>query len=289
MESRTERRPEWSDSDESGAPPISIPEYGAKLTNSLNPLDTALRDLNKAKAYKGLAKRVTAVENATGPAAVMLGNVKPPTEVATEHQQLVTALRQFKAAIGGVNLDVDGKGVCTGAAARSSLSDATKTLRTATKALSTKLPEGQLSLTLPDTSPKNLGRLSNGHYVRSGSRDGRGTLTIDNGGDHDAVVTLAKSGKPTVSVYVRKDKKYTVSGVNDGTYRIYFTGGNAWDRAAQAFGKHCSFEKFDDTLKFSTVRTTTQIRWSTWKITLQPVAGGTASTSDVDPDSFPTS
>ncbi|MDN3358584.1 hypothetical protein [Actinomadura sp. DC4] len=39
-------------------------------------------------------------------------------------------------------------------------------------------------------------------------------------------------------------------------------------------------------MTFRTVRTSTQIRWSTYRISLQPVVGGTASTSDVDPDSF---
>ena len=78
-----------------------------------------------------------------------------------------------------------------------------------------------------------------------------------------------------------------MTGVNDGTYNIFFTGGADWDAGARAFTRDCAFQQFEDRLAFRTERTSTQIRWSTWKITLQPVAGGTARTSEVDPEDFP--
>jgi hypothetical protein len=45
----------------------------------------------------------------------------------------------------------------------------------------------------------------------------------------------------------------------------------------------CAFSKFDDTFLF---RASPLI--DTWEITMTPVAGGNASTSDVDPNAFPT-
>jgi hypothetical protein len=42
-------------------------------------------------------------------------------------------------------------------------------------------------------------------------------------------------------------------------------------------------------MKFETTQTATQTEWSTWTITLQPVVGGNAPTSEVDPDDFPVS
>ncbi|MGH3836839.1 MAG: hypothetical protein ACRDSF_14250, partial [Pseudonocardiaceae bacterium] len=64
-------------------------------------------------------------------------------------------------------------------------------------------------------------RLDNGQFVRAGSLTGRGELTIDNGGDQDAVVSLAMNKSPAFSVYVRNGSKYTVKGIRDGTYEIF--------------------------------------------------------------------
>jgi hypothetical protein len=150
-----------------------------------------------------------------------------------------------------------------------------------------KAPADKLSLALPAAAKTATHRLPNGHFVLSGRRGGRGTLTIDNGGDSDAVITLAKGSRPIVSVYVRKDKKYTVSGIRDGSYKVFFTGGVDWDGKARRFARECAFQQFDEKLAFRTTSTATEIRWSTWEISLQPVAGGTARTSDVDPGDYP--
>jgi len=78
-----------------------------------------------------------------------------------------------------------------------------------------------------------------------------------------------------------------VTGVGDGTYKIFFTGGSDWDGKARSFARKCAFQQFDDKLTFRTIRSATQIRWSTWDISLQPVLGGNATTSDVDPNDYP--
>ena len=102
-------------------------------------------------------------------------------------------------------------------------------------------------------------------------------------------MTLSKGREPVISVYVRKGKDYAVKGVPDGSYTVFFTGGADWDGKARAFGRECAFQRFEDPLTFRTVQTASQIQWSVWTITLQPVAGGTASTPDVDPNDFPVS
>lgn len=67
------------------------------------------------------------------------------------------------------------------------------------------LPDGGPTLTLPSSHYKGLWRPSNGKLIRAGILSGRGGLTIDNGGDDDAVVTLAKKGrKPTISTMSAK-------------------------------------------------------------------------------------
>lgn len=269
--------------------PVSVQQYRTALTNALRPLDSALRKLNTTRTYKGLTTRADAVEKAAAQAAASLGRITPPPAVAAEHPRLVSALRQFDGDAGDVSGQVGDQGLCTGPAVGTGLGrgPGTAALRDALARLSAGLPGGRPPLTLPDARATSTARPPNGHFVRSGSRGGRGTLTVDNGGSVDAVVTLVRGGKPAVSVYVRESKTYTVTGVTDGSYEIFFTGGTGWDGRARAFGRNCTFQRFDDPLRFRTVRTATEIRWSTWKITLEPVPGGNASTSDVAPGEFP--
>jgi hypothetical protein len=268
---------------------ISVQEYGTTLAGAIDPLESALKNLAKAKAYKGLNGRVTAVETAAAKAVTKLSPITPPAELAGEHSQLVTALQAFHDELGGLSSKVGDRALCTGSAVRAGLGDAdgTSTLRDALAAVSAKLPDVRPALTLPPAGQKGDARPSNGKLIRAGNGDGRGELTIDNGGSNDAVVTLSKGRKPAVSVYVRKNKKHTVKGVPDGTYAVFFTGGDAWDGTARAFGRNCAFQRFEDPMKFRTIRTATQIRWSVWTVTLQRVVGGTARTADVDPNDFP--
>jgi hypothetical protein len=278
---------------ESQTPPpkaISVQEYGTALTGALGPLETALKELSKANGYKGLEGRVTDVEAAATQAVSELSPITPPAELAAEHAQLVTALRAFQTESGELGAQVVDRALCTGSAVRAGLgnTDGTSALRDAVSAVAAKVP-AQQALTLPAADQKVGTRLSNGKLVSARNLTGRGELTIDNGGSGDAVVTLSKGKKPTLSVYVRKDKKYTVKGVPDGTYAVFFTGGAGWDGKARAFGRNCAFQRFADSLKFSTTRVGNQTLYQTWRITLQPVAGGNARTDDVNPSDFPQS
>ena len=92
-----------------------------------------------------------------------------------------------------------------------------------------------------------------------------------------------KNPKPVFTVYVRSKGSFTAKGIRSGTYRIYTASGADWNAAKKGFTRDCSFSKFDDTFKF----TTTSVSASIWTVTLTPVVGGNASTSDVDPKSFP--
>jgi len=271
---------------------MSVQEYSATLAAAVDPLESALEGLAKAKAYKGLERRVTAVETAAARAVTELSPITPPAELAGGHPELLTALQAFSGELGEVSSQVGDRELCTGSAVRSGLGDADETsaLRDALADVSAKLPERLPALTLPSAGQKGDSRPSNGKLLRAGKLDGRSNFTIDNGGTNDAVVSLSKGKrKPAVSVYVRKDKKYTVEGVPDGSYTVFFTGGADWDGTARAFGRNCAFQRFDPTLKFHTTQTATGVFWTDRTITLHPVVGGTASTTDVDPDAFPDS
>ncbi|MFI5937241.1 hypothetical protein [Actinoplanes sp. NPDC051494] len=139
---------------------------------------------------------------------------------------------------------------------------------------------------LPAAPKDQKRRLKNGNFVKRTSSGGLGHLKVENGAD-DTTISLVpakgKKPKPVLTVYVRSGKSFTAKGIRDGTYRIYTASGVDWNAAKKGFTRDCSFSKFDDTFEFSTTSTSSSI----WTITLTPVIGGNASTSDVDPDSFP--
>lgn len=270
--------------------PISLKEYNAALTKALDPLGSALDGLADAKRYKSAKNRVSDVGSAADKAATGLGQIIPPTEVAQENEQLVTALGAFSKELGGLSSAVADRALCTGSTVRASLGNekATPALRKALAAVSDKVPGNQPSLKLPAADQKSGDRPANGDFIRSEDRTGRGELTIKNGGSNDAVVSLAKKGKPLISVYVRKGKTAKVNGIPDNTYAFLFTGGSSWDRDARAFGRKCTFQKFADLAKYRTTQSGGRILYQTYTISLN-VAFGNARTEDVDPDDFPDS
>ena len=270
---------------------ISVKEYSTRLTKAIGPLASALESLATAKSYKGLERRVTDVESAAAKAATALGPINPPAELVEPNANLVTALQEFAGEAGRLSSKVDARSLCTGSVVRAGLgsADATSALRTALASVDAKLPGAQPAVKLPAAGQKTGPRPSNGTYLRDGNRGGRAELAIDNGGPADAVVALSKKGKPAISVYVRKGRRYTVKNVSDGSYAVFFSGGSGWDGAARAFGRNCTFTRFEDRLKFRTTRDARGISWQDFRITLQPVIGGTARTDDLDPDDFPDS
>jgi len=263
---------------------MSAQEYATTLDGAIQPLDSALKALAKASAYKGLEGRVTAVEKAADQAVTELTEITPPAEVAAEHSQLLTALEGFQEEVAKVSAQVHDRALCTGWATRRGLgnADQTSALRGALAAVSDKLPDGPYTLTLPPAGQKPGPRLRNGELIRAGNLDGQGQLTIKSGGS-DSVLTLSEGGKAAASVFVRKGKQATVKGVPDGSYTVFFTGGSLWDGKARAFGRNCAFQRFDDRLKFAYPAKPGYI------ITLKVAVGGNASTKDVDPDDFPDS
>jgi hypothetical protein len=270
--------------------PVSPEVYRTTLLAVTKPINTALHKLAAVGSFKELAKRVADVENVANQAAVRLEQQVPPPALAAEHAKLAAALRRFGGELKAVNNEVAGRDLCTASSARAQLgrSGGTAALRAAAAALAAKAPDDRLSLDLPAAQGESTRRLPNGHFVRSRSRGGRGTLTIDNtSGSPDAVVTLSKKKRAVISVYVRRGKKYKVTGIGDGSYKVFYVRGADWDGKARWFARDCEFQQFDDPLKFRTINSATEIRWDNWEITLHPVAGGRASTSDVDPNDIP--
>jgi hypothetical protein len=136
-----------------------------------------------------------------------------------------------------------------------------------------------------------LKRLGNGTLLVNKVKGGMGRLTIKNGDDRDAVVVLAKSSKPgkaLLAVYLRANKSRTITGIKDGTYAVYFSLGKGWDTYSNAFTRSQEHNRFEDTIRFTTKRTSTRITYKVWSISLRPVVGGNAPSDRIGEDDFPT-
>ncbi|GGQ54309.1 hypothetical protein [Couchioplanes azureus] len=139
---------------------------------------------------------------------------------------------------------------------------------------------------LPAPPKEQNRRLGNGTFVKQSRTGGLGHLKIKNGASDTTISLVPGKGRkprPVFTVYVRGGGTYTVKGIQDGTYRIYTASGEDWDAGRKGFTRDCAYSKFDDTFTFTTTSSSTSV----WTITLTPVVGGNASTSDVDPSTFP--
>ncbi|MEV4392717.1 hypothetical protein [Nonomuraea sp. NPDC049607] len=126
-------------------------------------------------------------------------------------------------------------------------------------------------------------RPANGRIIYDRLSGGRGTLKIKNGTSKDGVVTIVKGRTKAVSIYVRARSTARIRDVRDGTYRIYFTTGYRFSTSKGRFTRAASYQKFNDRLRFRTTST----QYTIWTLTLNPIRGGNARTSPVNPKDFP--
>ena len=114
--------------------------------------------------------------------------------------------------------------------------------------------------------------------------DGYGELKIDNGLDLDAVAVLTTLKNEVIfSVYIQAHSQFTITGIRDGTYKLFFMLGKDWDGETARFTRKVSYQVFEDTFPYSTTATEATV----WSVTLHRVVGGTAQTEYVDPKAFP--
>ncbi|WP_157245187.1 hypothetical protein [Nonomuraea typhae] len=274
----------------SSAPPSGTaltPEgYKSELSTRKQELTAAIGSMMGAKSVKTLDQRMERAEAALRGAADALALVSPPPEVKAQHDAYVGSLRAAAAQFGATLGKVGSRDVCTAGGVLTDLGAPLKQLDEAGAALQA-AGDYPADVVTVKAAAKQSRRLKTGQFLKKESLTGRSSMQIHNGASRDAVVTLMRGDTKAFSVYVGKKKKYKVSGVRDGKYRIYFTHGVDWDGKSKAFTRDCSFERFQSSVRFKTTYTATQIRWNDWKITLHAITGGNAPTDEVDPESFP--
>lgn len=152
----------------------------------------------------------------------------------------------------------------------------------------TKSPTYSTPTPSPTATPK-IERPSTGTLVSRGSGGrGYGTLEISNGTSFDAIAKLVNvsTGKSHREVYVRANSSAKVSGIAQGTYELYFSTGNDYAPSLRKFLRSASYSKFDNNFYFQEIRESGGITFSNFRVSLDKVAYGTATTSAVDENSF---
>ena len=89
--------------------------------------------------------------------------------------------------------------------------------------------------------------------------------------------------RPVKSAYIRKTKSFNMTGIPDGTYRLYYSKGEAFKKKTNRFSKNATYQRMDATIEFTTSAT----QYTTWEVTLYGVVGGNVGSEQVDPSKFP--
>jgi hypothetical protein len=267
------------------APALDPAAYQASLDDADKQLTAAVRALRAATTPRTVASTADALAEAVRTQASTLSGLTVPAGVSTAHGDVVSALSALETALTSVSSSADSRSVCTGSSAGAKLGRdrAAAGLRKAVAALAAADPVAKYRFGsfLPAAAADQNRRRTNGSYLTRPS-GGSGELKVNNGNPADTVINLVKAGakKSTVSVYIRARKKITAGRIKDGTYHVYMSSGTDWD--GRRFTRNCQFSKFDSDLKF----TTTSRQYTIWELSLK-VLGGNATSSDVDPEEFP--
>ena len=265
------------------AGPITPVEYSQLLVTADAAIKTDFAKLNTTNPTSLKLAAPTAADTMRSQAEKLLA-VTPPATAAAANSDLADEL---KAWADSVEESAGAKSACPAAPGpypELLRSQFASDIRIAAKDLASADPSFKFGSFLPAAPKEQKRRLGNGTYIKKPTSRGLGHLEIQNGAGDTTISLVPTSGKkPTLTVYVRSKGKFTATGVKDGTYRVYAATGEDWNAGKKGFTRDCGFTKFDSTFKFTTTSTSSTV----WQIKLTPVENGNASTSTVDPDSFP--
>jgi hypothetical protein len=261
--------------------------YRAKLAAATKSLNVALAAVAHASSLPRLTSQLASAERLAGIAADRMVALDAPRSVRPEHQRAVPALRLLGTELGTLAEKATSQELCAPSAVLIDLGRMAGPRSVAAAGRAMAAHGYRLPVAIPLAPTHGTPQPGTGTYFTSTGRSGRGELTISNGTSDDAVITLAVGSAARISVFIRHGATYKIPAISDGSYRVYYSSGADWDATAKGFARSCAFSRFDDPLSFTTVTTAYDVRWSTWNLTLQPVFGGTATTSKVNPRDYP--
>ncbi|HWQ18138.1 MAG TPA: hypothetical protein VN455_00040 [Methanotrichaceae archaeon] len=127
-------------------------------------------------------------------------------------------------------------------------------------------------------------RPQTGYCVKNITRSGLGEVMLHNHAKMDSVAVLTDLDvKPLIAIYIRAGDTYNLTGLDDGSYGLYFTMGSGWDSKSGRFKSARGLYRFNNPLVFKTVDGVDDIEYSTFEVDLYEVPMGE---SNILPDNF---
>jgi hypothetical protein len=144
----------------------------------------------------------------------------------------------------------------------------------------------------PHQAPTENRRLPNGTIIRGTGLYGQGTLTVKNGLASDAAAKLVNKRDNVCEAYfyVCANDQFTLSGINEGDYRLLFGIGEDWDQSTEFFTRNQAVSEFNKPMDFETFKeqrgNAIYTNWTVMEVTLHPVPGGNIKTHTVSAEEF---
>ena len=132
-------------------------------------------------------------------------------------------------------------------------------------------------------------RPQSGTLIRESDMAGRCQLDIINNAPDDLVAYLCTMREETVraAVYIRGGESFNLTGVEDGSYYLYFRQGLGWNASREGFDVNASSSRMREPLLFQTIRTADRIQYSWIEITLESSGDGNVEKVAVADEDFP--
>ncbi|HUS75869.1 MAG TPA: hypothetical protein VMY43_07660 [Methanothrix sp.] len=131
-------------------------------------------------------------------------------------------------------------------------------------------------------------RPQTGDFIKVGEMNGLCLLDIINNGADDAVAYLVSMQKETfAAVYIRGGDFFNLTGIDDGSYDLYFRQGQDWNASAGKFETDATSSRLEEPLTFETQETAEGVLYTWGEVTLEEVEDGNANKVPVSEEDFP--
>ncbi len=132
-------------------------------------------------------------------------------------------------------------------------------------------------------------RPESGTLIRESDMAGRCQLDIINNAPDDLVAYLCTMREETVraAVYIRGGDAFNLTGVQDGSYYLYFRQGQGWNAGLESFDINATSSRMREPLLFQTIRAGDRMQYSWIQITLESSGDGNVEKVAVDEEDFP--
>ena len=127
-----------------------------------------------------------------------------------------------------------------------------------------------------------------GTFIKGGEMSGMCRLDIINNGEDDAVAYLSTMQKKIVAaVYIRGGDTFNLTGIDAGSYELYFKQGRSWSNSTGRFAINATGSRMEEPLTFETQKTPEGVRYTWGQVTLEEVPDGNAVVVPVGEEDFP--